>query len=475
MRRIPIPIFLIVCIASCRMPASEAPNTEPTGASNLAYKWAQISLELTARDTERFRPRPTVTSRMLALVWTAAFDAWSRYDEHATPVYLTNVSRQPYEARTISNKEKAISYALYRTMRTYYFADSALLRQKMKELGFDPNDRSVDPNTPQGIGNRAAMSVIVARMDDGANQVGQYADYTGYQPVNTADELKAVERWQPKYFSDGSGGRFAPQCLTPHWPKVKPLMLESSSQFRSVPPPAIGSSQLIDEIKEVVSLQANLTDQQKGLVEFMRDGPKSVQQAGHWLIFAQNVSIRDHHTLDEDVKMYFAVEAAAMDAFIAAWDTKMFYDFARPYSLVHDYYGEQMIKAWGGEDRGMMSIKATAWRPYSPETFVCPPFPSYVSGHSCVSGACSEILKLFTGSDEFGERVQIIPGMLTEPKYAGDTVTLDFPTFTATADLAGVSRVLGGYHIQSDNVEGLKLGRNVAAAVWEKYLEHTKP
>lgn len=457
------------------MPASEATNTDHTGANNLAYKWGQISLEVTARDTERFRPRPTVTSRMLALVWTAAFDAWSRYDEHATPMYLSNVPRQPESERTIANKEKAISYALYRAMRTYYFSDTAFLRQKMTELGFNPTDRSTDPNTPQGIGNLAAMSVIVARMNDGANQVGQYADYTDYHPVNSADELTAVERWQPKYFSDGNGGRFAPQCLTPHWPKVKPLMLESSSQFRSDPPPMIGSPQLIDEIKEVVSLQANLTDQQKGLVEFMRDGPQSVQQAGHWLIFAQNVSIRDHHSLDDDVKMYFALEAAAMDAFIAAWDTKMFYDYARPYTLVHNYFGEQVIKAWAGEDGGMKSIKGNDWRPYSPETFVCPPFPSYVSGHSCVSGACSEILRLFTGSDEFGETAKIVPGLMTEPKHAGDTVTLVFPTFTETANMAGQSRVLGGYHIQADNVEGLKLGRKVAAVAWKKYLEHINP
>jgi hypothetical protein len=48
-------------------------------------------------------------------------------------------------------------------------------------------------------------------------------------------------------------------------------------------------------------------------------------------------------------------------------------------------------------------------------------------------------------------------------------VVLRFPSFTETANMAGISRVLGGYHIQSENTEGLKLGRQVAAAVWEKY------
>lgn len=476
-----LPALLILAV-SCRTPAGETRIMEPTGKDNVAYKWGKISLELTANDTERFRPRPTVTSRMLALVWTSAFDAWTRYDDKAVPLYLKDAPRQPAEARTLANKEKAISYALYRSMLTYYFADSVLIKTRMKELGFDPSDNSTDPNTPAGIGNLAAISVIEARMSDGSNQGGTmpgsngnaYSDYTGYSPVNTADKLTAVERWQPKYFSDGKGGKFAPACLTPHWGNVKPIALDSSSQFRSEPPPAIGSAQLINEIKEVVTLQANLTASQKGLVEFMRDGPQSVQQAGHWLIFAQTVSIRDAHTLDEDLKMYFAVEMAAMDAFIASWDTKMFYDFARPYTLVHNYYDEQLIKAWGGPDNGWKDMKGNEWRPYSPETFLCPPFPSYVSGHSSVSGACSEILRLFTGSDLFGEEVKVVPGLATESITAADTVTLVLPTFTEAANMAGQSRVLGGYHIQSDNIEGLKLGRNVAEVVWNKYIEHTE-
>ncbi len=451
----------------------------PKGENNLAYQWGKISLECTANDTERFRPRPTVTSRMLALVWISIFDAWSRFDETATPLYLTAVERRPAEERTLKSKEIAISYAAYRALKEYYFSDSTLLRNKMIEFGFDPDDESQDPTTPVGIGNIAAKTVIEARRNDGSNQngslpnsTGSYSDYTGYKPVNSADNLKELSRWQPKYFSDGKGGKFAPGCLTPHWGKVIPVSLDSASQFRPAPPPAIGGKQLADEVKEVVNLQSNLTNEQKALVEFMRDGPKSVQQAGHWLIFAQYISRRDDHTLDEDVKMYFLVEMTAMDAFIASWDAKMYYDFARPYALVHNYYQDQIIKAWGGPDKGMVNVKGKEWRPYSPETFLCPPFPSYVSGHSCVSGACAEVLKLFTGNDKFGQEVKLIPGAMTEPDHVGDTVVLRFPTLTQTADMAGQSRVLGGYHIQSDNVEGLKLGRAVAGEAWKLYQEH---
>ncbi|HHP7241899.1 MAG TPA: vanadium-dependent haloperoxidase [Cyclobacteriaceae bacterium] len=453
---------------------------EPRGADNIAYKWGKMALTATAYDTERFQPRPTITSRYLGLIFISVFDAWSRYDENATPVYLEGIERRPDNEQTLKNKEIAISYASYRAMNEYYYSDKSVFTDFMKELGLDPDNESLDPTTPEGIGNLAARAVIEARKGDGANQYGEeegsngtpYFNYVGYEPINSADKNVDPNRWQPKYFADGKGGKYAPGCLTPFWDKVEPVSLESSDQFRPGPPPMIGSEQLKKEVQEVIELQANLSDKQKALVEFMRDGPQSVQQAGHWLKFAQDVSRRDNHTLDEDVKMYFFNQVVAMDAFIASWDSKMYYDYARPYALVHEYYEDQIIKAWGGEGKGMVKMTGNQWRPYSPETFLCPPFPSYVSGHSCVSGACGEALKLWTGSDVFGESVELVAGALTEPDNLGDTVMIEFPTFTETADMAGISRVLGGYHIQADNVAGLELGRNVAREAWKFYKKH---
>ena len=478
------------CVYSCKISSDKpavtyAPLTnevKKTGVNNLAYKWGKISLELTANDTERFNPRPTVTSRILGLLWTSIHDAWSRYDTTANTIYMVGIARRPMTEFNESNKETAISYAAYNALKEYYYSDSLILDSLMLALGFDPTNRSLDPLSPVGIGNLAAQFVIEARKNDGSNQNGsikgsngaRYSDYTGYKPVNTPDKSNDVIRWQPKYFADGKGGKFAPGCLTPQWGKLKPLILDSASQFRSPPPPNLNSAQLKKEVQEVVELQSGLTDEQRALVEFMRDGPKSVQQAGHWLIFAQNVSERDSHTLDQDVKMYFLVEAAAMDAFIACWDTKMYYDYARPYALVHHFYKNKIIEGWAGPEEGKTKINGAAWRPYSPETFLCPPFPAYVSGHSTVSGACAEILRLYTGSDLFGEEVKRVPGDMTETNRLGDTVILKFPTFSNTADQAGISRVLGGYHIQTDNVEGLKLGRTIAKEIWERYNKRLK-
>jgi hypothetical protein len=466
----------IGCNASEKETAAGEAGWEP----NLAYSWTKVALEATANDTDLFSPRPTINSRTLALVFSTMFDAWAAYDEKAVPVYLGRNEKRPADERNQANQEEAISYATYRALLYVYPLDSMLFTNFMRELGYDPTIESTDPATPAGLGNLATLRMIEARKNDGANMHGDmaggdgtpYSDYTSYAPANTPDVNKDIDRWQPKYFTKEDGGKWAPGCLTPHWQLVRPMFLDSASQFRPGPPPVAGSEILEKEIAEVVELQANLTNEEKALVEFMRDGPRSVQQAGHWLVFAQDVSERDRHTLEQDVKMYFAVAATAMDCFIAAWETKMYYDNARPYAQVHYYFRDKPVRGWGGPHQGTVELMGQDWQPYSPAAFLCPPFPAYVSGHSCVSGGCAKTLEQFTGSDAYGVQIRLLPGWLTEPGITQDSITLDFPTFTSTAEQAGWSRVLGGYHIQIDNVEGLELGRNVSKFVYKRIQAH---
>ena len=66
--------------------------------------------------------------------------------------------------------------------------------------------------------------------------------------------------------------------------------------------------------------------EQKTIVEFMRDGPRSTGQSGHWLRFSQDVSRRDACDLDRDVKLFFSVGNVVFDAFIACWEAKLHYD-----------------------------------------------------------------------------------------------------------------------------------------------------
>jgi hypothetical protein len=474
----------LVGARSAPIHAVPEPGFRPTA----AYQWLEISLEATAREVDRAGARPTIIARTLAVALTAMYDAWSAYDDKAVGTRLGNRLRRPARERTERNREIAIAYATYRALLDVYPEDRVWLADEMRRMGFDPDDDTKDIRKPQGVGNVAARSVCDDRHHDGANQLGDevggsgkpYSDYTFYVAHNPKDRVHDPDRWQPLPFSDGRGGSFHPGFLTPHWYRVRPFALDRSDQFRPPPPPKFGSEQLKREVDEVIRFNAGLTSEQKAIVEFMRDGPRSTGQSGHWLRFAQDVSRRDRHTLDQDVKLFFAVANVAHDAFIAAWEAKRYYDSSRPWTLVRQYYAGQEIDGWMGPAHGVAKLKAEAWHPYSPANFVTPPFPGYVSGHSTVSAACARLLELFTGSDKFGFVERRKPGILTEPdaECAKSEVELALPTFSATAEMAGISRIMGGYHIQADNLAGLELGRKVADFTWPRikaYWEGASP
>ena len=489
------------------MVAQEIPNWDQKSSpkATVAYQWLGIMLEAAARDVERIGAQPTILSRQMAIPVTAMFDAWAAYDEKAVGTMLGSKLRRPKTERTRKNKETAIAYAMYRSCLDQYPNFRDYLTSEMKRMGHDPENRSEDISTPVGIGNHCARILIEYRHRDGANQLGDeqgsngdaYSDYTMYRPVNPANKIFDPDRWQLIPFDDGKGGKITMDFLTPHWYRVVPFALKSAEQFRPGPPPLVGDPQLKTEVDECIEFNATLTPEQKAIVEFMRDGPRSTGQSGHWLKFAQVVSMRDLNDLDQDVKLFFTVGNCALDTFIASWDSKRFYDSSRPWTLVRHYYKGKTIKGWAGPGKGVTDIKGDHWHPYSPSTFITPPFPGYVSGHSCISGGCAEILKLFTGSDNCGFVEPRKAGELTEQgftckqmqqldgrplaeiigaEHASCDITLPIPTFTEAAEMAGISRVMGGYHIQADNIAGLKLGRDVAKFIWpeiQKYFDGT--
>jgi hypothetical protein len=206
------------------------------------------------------------------------------------------------------------------------------------------------------------------------------------------------------------------------------------------------------------------------IAEYWSDGPNTVQPPGHWALFAQFVSQRDQHTLDDDVKMFFALSNAIFDAGIAAWDAKRAYDSIRPITAIPLLYRGQTIRAWGGPGKGTVKMDGAQWLPYQAATFPTPPFPDYVSGHSAYSAAAARILELWTGSDRFGDSVTLAAGSSKiEPGITpASPVTLRWQTFTDAANEAGMSRRYGGIHFRAADLAGRLLGRLVAFEAWER-------
>jgi hypothetical protein len=342
-----------------------------------------------------------------------------------------------------------------------------------------------DTSTAAAVGLAAAQAVLNVRRNDGANQTGNYADTSGYQPVNTWDKILDADRWQPLCVPTPPPG--ATECsgrvqpfLTPHWRTVTPFALTSASQFRS-PGPAISltpdgkpNGKYQDEVDKMTQHSKQLDDTRKVMAEYWADGPGSVTPPGHWNVFAQFVSRRDANTLDEDARMYFALNNALLDASITAWDGKRNWDSVRPITAVRWLMRGKTIQAWGGPYKGPSYIKGEDWIPYQPPTDPTPPFAEYTSGHSTFSMAAAEVLGAFCGRGNFEMTVTIPAGSSrVEPgAVPAKPITLKWTNFRYAAEQAGKSRQYGGIHFEDGDNHAREAGAKVGKQAWAKALTY---
>jgi hypothetical protein len=143
----------------------------------------------------------------------------------------------------------------------------------------------------------------------------------------------------------------------PHWRRVTPFALTSSSQFRPPAPARYGTRAYWAQAAEIVFRSATLNDRSKAIAVYWADGPSTETPPGHWMLVAQAVSARDRHTLDDDVKMFFALGNALLDASIAAWDCKV---LSRRLGGIHFRDGDLQGRAMGqriGEQVWDMAVR----------------------------------------------------------------------------------------------------------------------
>jgi len=192
-----------------------------------------------------------------------------------------------------------------------------------------------------------------------------------------------------------------------------------------------------------------------------------------------------------DLHLFFALNGALLDAGIATWEAKRYYDYIRPASAIRWYFSDHQVLAWGGPNKGTETILGQDWSPYQSITFVTPPFPEYVSGHSTFSRASAEVLTRFTGSGNFydgftetlqdvnndgkpdllGEHIAPAGSFFIEDGPAGDVV-LQWDTFIDAANEAGLSRLYGGIHIQDGDLRGRELGRAIGISAFSEAMKY---
>jgi acetyl-CoA acetyltransferase len=257
------------------------------------------------------------------------------------------------------------------------------------------------------------------------------------------------------------------KALTPQWGKVIPFSSAPSMYYEPGPPKNPDGSYSTADITQALADTSNLTDLQKVTAEYWADGPGTAFPPGHMALFAEALSRKNHFSLDTDVKMFFALGNAEMDAGIAAWYQKYKYDFVRPITAIREQYKNQYINSWLGPNKGYGMVLGQNWIPYQAANVVTPAFPEYVSGHSTFTAAGATMLAAFTGSDTFGATVTVpADSSKFESSTPAQTITLSWATFSAANNDAGMSRRYGGIHFKSGDYDGRGLGRQVAQFVW---------
>jgi hypothetical protein len=484
-----VALMLVIAVAGATAGAEEhRKHSEPT----IVVIWDSAALQ-GVRDSHI---GPPMVARALAIVHTCIFDAWAAYDERAVGTQFGGQLRRPERERTLANKNEAVSFAAYRALVDLFALDQAsVFDPLMLSLGYDPHNLTTNTDTPAGIGNVACDAVLAFRHHDGSNQLGDlhpgaYSDWTGYASVNPASTVPVKpelvldpNHWQPLTYDDGATAPI-PHIITQsfvgaQWYRVVPFAMTSPDQFRpfvaQFGPALYGSETYLRQSQDLITISANLTDEQKMIAEYWANGPHTELPPGHWALFAEFVSQRDLHTVDDDVKMFFALSNAIFDASIASWDAKRAFDSVRPIQAIPYLFHGQQIKAWR-PFQGTQTFDGSLWIPYQLTTFPTPPFPEYISGHSTFSAAGAEILRLFTNSDRFGDSVTFFAGSSkTEPGLTPQQdVTLSWATFTDAANQAGISRRYGGIHFELADLVGRATGRLVADQAWKKALSFIK-
>jgi hypothetical protein len=293
-----------------------------------------------------------------------------------------------------------------------------------------------DPFRMQGIavGHAAADAMLDARAGDGRFGPSQWVPNS------------AVGHWQPLLNAAGQ------QILdpTPWVGGVKPFLIESSSQFRSAPPPALGSTQWAAEFNEVKSLGratgSTRTDEQTYRAKWWQSAPVL-----SWNEVARQLIARNDLDAADSARLLALENLSAADAAINCWNDKYHFDFWRPWNAIPRAL----------EDGNLATDPDATWT-----ALLTAPYPEWVSGHNCLDAAHVTVLRMFFGDANPGGFQ--ITSTFVNP---GGPAVRTFDTFSqALAELIE-ARIWAGLHYRSGDVAGQTLGRNVAGYAAANYFQ----
>ncbi len=281
------------------------------------------------------------------------------------------------------------------------------------------------------------------------------AAVVAYSKTDHYNLISALKRYTP-LTQEGKWYPTPPayiEAVEPNWRSIRPMVMESSQQFKPKPLIAFSrdtASGFYKQVKAVYDASKHLTDDQNTMALFwdcnpfavttsghMSIGFKKISPGGHWMNIAGLVAQQAGLNFDQSVIVLTVESIALMDAFISCWEEKYNSNRIRPETYINRY----------------MDIR---WRP----VLQTPPFPEYTSGHAVISCASAEVLTYLLGDHlKYNDDTEI-------PFGSGER---SFTSFRQAAAEASVSRFYGGIHymesIDNGNDQGKRIGDYIVTVI----------
>jgi hypothetical protein len=274
------------------------------------------------------------------------------------------------------------------------------------------------------VGQQAASGIVTLRANDGRDAVFTYTPGSG------------PGVWMP------TPPAFLP-AAAPEAAYVQPFALNSPSQFRAEPPPELSSETWARDYNEVKSLGAatgsTRTPEQSDIGRFWSDHP-ILQWNRAW----RTISIQHGLSLQDNARFFAMLAMASADAIIACWDSKYTYNFWRPVTAIRA----------GDTDGNPETQPDPNWI----AQVITPNHPEYPAAHGCFSGASTQTLKSFFGTDDFDFTVDSKIAGLTNPVRS-------YSSFSQALDEVSEARVYGGMHYRNSTHKGGNIGKQVSRFV----------
>jgi membrane-associated phospholipid phosphatase len=388
--------------------------------SDAVLEWNQIMVTTVGGQN------PFAQARIAAITQLAVFEAVNAIThDHAS--YLV-----PLTAPAGASAEAAAVAAAHDVLVNYIPAAASTLDAAQEaSLAAIPDGASEDDGI--AIGQAAAAEMIALRAADGSSPP-QF-----FQPSSSDPGV-----WQPTPTCPPAGG------ILFHWQKLTPFAVMSSAQFRSAPPPALGSPQYAlayDELTRVGAIDSTERPADRADVARLYN---SLLAVGVWNSVGRQLAQADPLSLSEHARVFALLNMAMSDALATVMETKYHYAFWRP---------ETAIRA-GDLDGNDRTVADADYVPYIPT----PCFPSYPSAHASASYAGRSILQRVWGSA--GHALEI-----STPSVPG--VLVHYTSLRQITDDIDDARIYGGIHFRFDQEAGGTQGRKIGQYVFANYLQAT--